>query len=62
MVCPVNNIDILDLNGDGKIDLTDYALLLADTDKTGIYRSDIASLKNQSAILGFLMEMLMKLM
>jgi surface protein len=43
---------ILDLNGDRIVDLTDYALLLADADKTGIYRSDIASMKGSIPVIG----------
>ncbi len=43
---------ILDINDDGIFNLDDYNLLLADYDKKGIFRSDIASTKNDVTVLG----------
>ena len=44
--------EIIDLNDDGIIDSNDYTLLLDDMGKNGIFRSDIASLKNNTIALG----------
>jgi hypothetical protein len=46
------NRQILDLNEDGIVDLTDYALLMADAGRKGIYRSDIASPKDSISVIG----------
>ena len=44
--------EIIDIDDDGIIDLADYALLLNDFGKQGKFRTDIASFKNNSIILG----------
>ncbi|MBN2589192.1 MAG: hypothetical protein JXA96_04985 [Sedimentisphaerales bacterium] len=43
---------ILDLNEDGFVDLADFAFLITDVGKTGIYRSDIACIKNTVQVFG----------
>ncbi|MBN1974439.1 MAG: hypothetical protein JW787_12430, partial [Sedimentisphaerales bacterium] len=44
--------EIADIDDSGIIDMTDYSLLLADLGRTGILRSDIASLKNLKLVSG----------
>jgi hypothetical protein len=44
--------EIIDINGNGIIEISDYQILLKDVGKTGIFRSDIASLKNKEIVPG----------
>ncbi len=46
------NREIIDINDDRIIDLNDYSLLLNDLGKEGVFRTDIASMKNNSVVLG----------
>jgi hypothetical protein len=46
------NRQVLDLNEDGTIDLFDYALLIVDVGRTGIYGSDIACMKKTEYVIG----------
>ena len=46
------NRQILDIDDNGIVELYDYALLLMDVGKTGIYRNDIASVINKVNVIG----------
>jgi hypothetical protein len=46
------NREIADIDGNRIVDLNDYQILLQDLGKAGPFRSDIASFKNNSIVLG----------